>query len=151
MMSFMKLIHLLSIIVWVGGMFFAYVVLRPSAAEVLQPPERLRLWDKVFSKFFNWVWLAVFLVLVSGLYIIYLFGGFANLALHLNLMLIMGLVMTMIYVYVFFKCYVPFNRHVVKQEWPAAGAVLGTIRKLVGVNLTIGLLTVAVAIIGKNF
>ena len=146
----MKLIHLLAIVVWVGGMFFAYVVLRPSAAEILQPPERLRLWDKVFSQFFNWVWLAVFLVLVSGFYMIYLVGGFANLALYINLMLVMGLVMTMIYVYVFFKCYVPFNRLVAKQEWPAAGAMLATIRKLVALNLTIGLLTVAVAIIGRN-
>lgn len=150
MMSLMKLAHMLAIVVWVGGMFFAYVVLRPSAAEILQPPERLKLWDKVFSKFFNWVWLAVFLVLVSGFYMIYLFGGFANLPLYINLMLLMGLVMTMIYIYVFFKCYVPFNRHVVKQEWPAAGAILGTIRMLVGVNLTIGLLTVAVAVIGRN-
>lgn len=149
MMSLMKLFHMLSVIVWVGGMFFAYVVLRPSAAEVLQPPERLRLWDKVFSKFFNWVWLAVFMVLVSGFYIIYLFGGFASLALYINLMLVMGLVMTMIYVYVFFKCYVPFNRHVVKQEWPAAGAMLATIRKLVGLNLTLGLLTTAIASAGK--
>jgi len=150
MLSFMKLIHLLAIVVWVGGMFFAYVVLRPSAAQVLQPPERLRLWDKVFSKFFNWVWLAVFLVLVSGFYMIYLFGGFANLSLYINLMLTMGLVMTMIYIYVFFKCYVQFNRLVAKQEWPAAGAMLGTIRKLVGLNLTVGLLTIAVAVIGRN-
>ena len=150
MLSLMKLVHILSIVVWVGGMFFAYVVLRPAAVEVLQPPERLRLWDKVFSKFFNWVWLAVFLVLVSGFYMIYLFGGFANLSLYLNLMLLMGLVMTTIYVYVFFKCYAPFTRLVAKQEWPAAGAMLGTIRKLVGLNLTIGLLTVAVAIIGRS-
>lgn len=150
MMSLMKLIHLLAIIAWVGGMFFAYVVLRPSAAEVLQPPERLRLWDKVFSRFFNWVWLAVFLVLVSGFYMIYLFGGLANLPLYINLMLLLAIVMTLIYVYVFFKCYVQFNRLVAKQEWPAAGAVLGTIRKLVGLNLTIGLLTIAVAMIGRG-
>ena len=151
MMSFMKLIHLLAIVVWVGGMFFAYVVLRPSAAEILQPPERLRLWDKVFSRFFNWVWFAVFLVLVSGLYMVYLFGGFAGLPVYINLMLIMGLAMTLVYVYVFFKCYVKFNRQVGKQEWPAAGAMLGTIRKLVGLNLTIGLLTISVAIIGRSF
>ena len=150
MMSFMKLIHLLSIVVWVGGMFFAYVVLRPSAAEVLQPPERLRLWDKVFKQFFNWVWLAVFLVLVSGFYTIYLMGGFAGLPMYINLMMLLGIIMMLIYVYVFFKCYVPFNRQVAKQEWPAAGAMLATIRKLVALNLSIGLLTVAVVIIGRN-
>lgn len=150
MMSFMKLIHLLAIVVWVGGMFFAYVVLRPSAAEVLQPPERLRLWDKVFSRFFNWVWLGIFLVLVSGFYMIYLFGGFASLPLYINLMLLLGLLMILIYVYVFFKCYVQFNMLVAKQAWPAAGAMLGTIRKLVGLNLSIGMLTIAVAIIGRS-
>jgi uncharacterized membrane protein len=104
----------------------------------------------VFSGFFNWVWLAVFLVLVSGFYMIYLFGGVANLPLYINLMLPMGVVMTMIYVYVFFNCYVQFNRLVAKQEWPAAGAMLGTIRKLVGLNLTIGMLTIAVAVVGRN-
>lgn len=150
MLSFMKLIHLLAIVVWVGGMFFAYVVLRPSAADVLQPPERLRLWDKVFSRFFNWVWLAVFLVLVSGFYMIYMFGGFAHLAMYINIMLLLGLVMTLIYVYVFFKCYVPFNRLVAKQEWPLAGAMLATIRKLVALNLSIGLLTIAVLTIGRG-
>lgn len=150
MMSFMKLIHLLAIVVWVGGMFFAYVVLRPSAAEVLQPPERLRLWDKVFSRFFNWVWLGIFLVLVSGFYMIYLFGGFASLPLYINLMLLLGLVMMLIYVYVFFKCYVQFNRLVAKQAWSAAGAMLGTIRKLVGLNLSIGLVTISVAIFGRG-
>jgi len=147
----MKLIHLLSIVVWVGGMFFAYVVLRPSAAEVLQPPERLRLWDKVFKQFFNWVWLAVFVVLVSGFYMIYLRGGFAGLPMYINLMLLLGIAMVVIYVYVFFKCYVPFNLQVSRQEWPAAGAMLGKIRKLVAINLSIGLLTIAVVSIGRNF
>lgn len=149
-MSLIKLAHMLSIVVWVGGMFFAYVVLRPSAAEVLQPPERLRLWDKSFHLFFNWVWLAIFLVLLSGFYLIYLMGGFSGLPLYINLMMLMGIVMMLIFFYVFFKCYVPFKRHVAKQEWPAAGAILGTIRKLVGLNLTIGLLTIAVLTIGRN-
>ena len=151
MMSFMKLIHLLSVLVWVGGMFFAYVILRPGAAEILQPPERLRLWDAVFGRFFTWVWPAVFLLLASGFYMVYLFGGFASLPIYINVMLLMGLVMAMIYVYVFFKCFSPFNRFVAKQEWPAAAAMLGTIRKLVGLNLGIGLLTVVVASVGKGF
>ncbi len=150
MLSLMKLIHLLGIVVWVGGMFFAYVVLRPSAAEILQPPERLRLWDKVFSLFFNWVWLAVFLILASGFYMIYMFGGFSNLPLYINLMLLMGIVMTLIFAYVFFRCYVQFKHFVSQQEWPNAAAMLASIRKLVGLNLIIGLLTVAVATVGRH-
>lgn len=147
-MSLFKLIHLLAALVWVGGMFFAYVVLRPAAVEVLQPPERLRLWDSVFRRFFNWVWLAIGLLLVSGFYMVYLYGGFAFVPRHVHIMLALGLLMMAVYGYVFFSCYVPLSLHVAKQRWKEAGEQLGRIRKLVAFNLTLGLLTVSVAVIG---
>ena len=149
-MALFKLIHLLAVVVWVGGMFFAYLVLRPSAAEMLQPPERLRLWDKVFERFFNWVWLAVLLLLSSGFYLIYLFGGISQVPRYVHWMLLLGIVMLLIFTYVFFVCYVRFNLLVAAQDWPKAGAALATIRKLVAMNLTIGLLTVAVVIVGRG-
>ena len=151
MIPFLKMFHILSVVVWVGGMFFAYMVLRPSDAEILQPPDRLKLWDKVFSMFFKWVWLSVVLVLVSGFYMIFLMGGFANLPLYINLMMLLGIVMSLIYFYVFFKAYANYTVQVSKQDWKAAGALLGTIRKLVGTNLSIGLITVLVATIGMHF
>jgi uncharacterized membrane protein len=39
-------IHLLAAVFWVGGMAFAYMVLRPAAAA-FAPPERLPLWQRV--------------------------------------------------------------------------------------------------------
>lgn len=147
-MTLFKLIHLISVLIWVGGMFFAYMVLRPAAVDVLQPPERLRLWDNVFHRFFNWVWGAVGLILVTGFYMIYQYGGMAHALGFVHIMLTFGLVMTGIYVYVFFACYVPFNLHVAKEHWKEAGEILGKIRKLVGLNLTLGLITIAVAVIG---
>ncbi len=54
-------LHLLSATLWVGGMFFAYCILRPIAAIQFEPPQRLTLWSEVFSKFFPWVWAAVIL------------------------------------------------------------------------------------------
>ena len=149
-MALFKLLHLLAVVVWVGGMFFAYMVLRPGAAEMLQPPERLRLWDKVFSRFFNWVWLAVFLLLSSGSYLIYLFGGISQVPRYVHWMLLLGIVMLLIFAYVFFACYVRLNLLVAAQDWPKAATVLVTIRKLVALNLTIGLLTIAVVIIGRG-
>jgi uncharacterized membrane protein len=147
-MTLFKLIHLLAALIWVGGMFFAYVVLRPSAGEVLEPPQRLRLWDAVFRRFFNWVWGAVATLLVSGLYMIYLYGGVAHVGSHIHAMLAMGLAMMVIYGYVFFSCYVPFSLHVAKQRWKEAGEMLGTIRKLIAINLTLGFLTACAAMIG---
>lgn len=147
-MAFFKLLHLLAVLVWVGGMFFAYVVLRPAAVDVLQPPERLRLWDNVFHRFFNWVWGAVGIILVTGFYMIYQYGGMAHAPHHVHVMLLIGLVMVGIYVYVFFACYVPFNMHVAKERWKEAGQILGKIRKLVGVNLFLGVIIVSVALTG---
>ncbi len=150
-MTFFKLLHILAVIVWVGGMFFAYVVLRPAAVEILQPPERLRLWNNVFSRFFNWVWGAIGIILVTGLYMIYQYGGMAHVQRYVHVMLLLGLVMVGIYGYVFFACYVPLSLHVANERWKEAGEMLGKIRKLVGVNLTLGLVTVCVAVIGILF
>lgn len=148
-MTLFKLIHLISVLIWVGGMFFAYVVLRPAAVDVLQPPERLRLWGNVFHRFFNWVWGALGLILVTGLYMIYLYGGMSHAPHFVHAMLLLGLLMAGVYGYVFFACYVPFSLHVARERWKEAGELLGRIRKLVAVNLTLGLLTVAVVEIGR--
>ena len=151
MLTFLKLLHLLGVVVWVGGMFFAYLVLCPVAADVLQPPERLRLWNGVFSRFFNWVWLSIGAILLSGLYLIYLYGGMGNVGHYVHTMLLLGLVMVAVYVYVFFGCFVPFSLHVEKERWKEAGALLGKIRQLVAINLSLGVLTLAVATIGVQF
>lgn len=150
-MTLIKLIHLISVVVWVGGMFFAYMVLRPAAVEVLQPPERLRLWDNVFHRFFNWVWGAVGLILATGMYMIYLYGGMAHAPTFVIIMLLLSLAMTGIYGYVYFGCYVQFNLHVGKERWKDAGDILARIRKFVALNLTLGMTTIAVAVIGVTW
>jgi uncharacterized membrane protein len=142
-----KLLHLLAAVLWVGGMFFTYVVLRPAAVEVLQPPERLRLWNKVFQRFFAWVWAAIGMILVTGFYLIYQYGGMAHVAHHIHVMLLLGLVMTVIYAYVFFGLYIPLSLHVAKERWKEAGELLGKIRKMVAINLSLGVLTIIVAVI----
>jgi uncharacterized membrane protein len=142
-----KLLHLLAAVLWVGGMFFTYIVLRPAAVEVLQPPERLRLWNKVFQRFFAWVWAAIGMILVTGFYLIYQYGGMAHVAHHIHVMLLLGLVMTVIYAYVFFGLYIPLSLHVAKERWKEAGELLGKIRKMVAINLSLGVLTIIVAVI----
>src|ERR1035437_10039270 len=93
------MLHILSVVIWVGGMFFAYVCLRPAALEVLEPPLRLRLWRGVFSRFFVWVWWAVALVAASGLIML---GqhGFASSPRGWHLMMTSGIVMIAIFIFV---------------------------------------------------
>ncbi|GAB4419419.1 MAG: CopD family protein [Sideroxydans sp.] len=144
-MNVLILLHMLAAVLWVGGMFFAYVVLRPAAVEMLEPPHRLRLWDGVFRRFFGWVWGAIGLILLTGLYLIYQYGGLAHSPHHVHVMLLLGLLMMVIYGYVFFACYIPFNLAVSHGRWKEAGEVLGKIRRLVALNLALGVITLAVA------
>lgn len=146
-MSVAIALHILSAIIWVGGMFFAYMALRPVAVEVLEPPLRLTLWAKVFQRFFPWVWAAVILLLASGLWIISaVFGGMANVGMHVHLMLTLGLIMMLVFFHVFFAPFQRLKRAVAAQNWAEGGTQLGQIRKLIGFNLVLGLL---VAVIGS--
>ena len=148
-MALFKLIHLLTVLIWVGGMFFAYMVLRPAAAEILESPLRLSLWQAALRRFFKWVWSAVAALLISGFYMIYLLGGMPHVPVYVHVMLALGLAMTAIYCYVFFACYVSLSLNVANQRWKEAGEALDKIRKLVALNLTLGILTVCVAVLGR--
>jgi uncharacterized membrane protein len=147
-LSLALLVHLLGVVVWVGGMFFAYMALRPVAAAVLEPPLRLSLWAGVFGKFFPWVWLSIALILGSGLYMWMGLGG-ASAPLYVVAMMVLGVVMMLIFAHVFFAAFKKLKRAVAEQAWPAGGAALAQIRMLIGINLSIGLITVVVAILGR--
>lgn len=150
MMKIPLLLHLLGVVVWIGGMFFAYMILRPVAVQLLEPALRLKLWQEVFSRFFPWVFLAVGLILASGFYMITQMGGFANVGLSIHLMLAIGLLMTLIFFYVVFSVFSKLRNHIAKEEWPSAGDALGRIRWLIGFNLILGIATITVALLGRS-
>lgn len=144
MRSVLLFAHVASVVAWVGGMFFAYVCLRPVAATLLAPPQRLPLWSQVFARFFVFVWIAVALILVSGLTML-LQVGFKSAPVGWHVMFLTGIVMMLIFAHVYFSPYQRLRRACDAQDWPAAGAALGLIRKLVGVNLLLGIVTIAAA------
>lgn len=147
-MTLSLFLHLMSVVVWVGGMFFAYVVLRPVAASVLEPPQRLTLWAGVFGKFFPWVWVSVGLILVTGLYMLMLLSS-ATVPHYAWTMLVLGVVMMLIFAHLFFAPYGRLKRAVGAQDWKAGGAALMQIRRMVGINLSLGLLTIVVVFLGR--
>jgi uncharacterized membrane protein len=141
-------LHLLGVVVWVGGMFFAYMVLRPASSRLLEPAQRLPLWQLVLTKFFLWVWLAVPLVLASGLYMLFSLHGFAGTPMYIHLMMFIGLIMMLIFAHVFFAPFRRLRRFVALRDWPQAGVALNQVRTLVGLNLLLGLITITVATAG---
>jgi uncharacterized membrane protein len=150
MMGFAALLHVISAVIWVGGMFFAYMVLRPVAAGQLEPPARLTLWAGVFGNFFPWVWSSIVVLLATGFWMIFaVFGGMGSVGLYVHAMLGLGLLMVLIFLHVYFAPYRRLKRAVAAQDWPSGGKQLAQIRVLVGVNTVIGLLTVAIASGGR--
>lgn len=142
-------LHALAAVVWVGGMFFAHMALRPSVA-VLEPPQRLRLWDQVFPRFFAWVWISVITLFATGLAVIVVdYGGMAGVDLHVHVMLAIATVMAVLYAYLFFVPFKAFRRAVAAEEWQEAAGHQAMIRKIVGTNLILGLITIAVAASGR--
>ncbi|MFV1973681.1 MAG: CopD family protein [Thiohalobacterales bacterium] len=149
-MNLALLLHVLSVVVWVGGMFFAYVVLRPEAASQLEPPARLALWAGVFRRFFPWVFAAIGLILITGFWIIFsVYGGFAALGLRIHLMLGIGSVMMLIFFHAYFVPFKRLKQAVAVTDWQAGGRQLAQIRVLVGINLLLGLVTIAIAAGGR--
>lgn len=149
-MIFAIALHLLSSVIWVGGMFFAYMALRPVAGSLLEAPIRLTLWSQVFQRFFPWVWASVIILLASGLWMtIKVFGGMAAVGIHIHIMLTLGLVMMLLFMHIFFSPYKKLQRAVIAKEWEAGGKALNQIRQLIAINLTIGLIVVVVASAGR--
>ncbi|MEQ6342874.1 MAG: CopD family protein [Gammaproteobacteria bacterium] len=143
-------LHLLAAIIWVGGMFFAYMALRPVAATLLEPPQRLPLWSQTFGRFFPWVWSAIVLLPATGLWMIFMeFGGMKNSGGHIHLMLTVGTVMILLFLHVFFVPYRRMNAAIARAELAAAGKYLGQIRRIIGINLILGLITAVVASAGR--
>ena len=144
-------LHILASVIWVGGMFFAYMALRPTAAKLLEPPLRLTLWLNVFNRFFPWVWASMIILLASGGWMIVVFGGMASIGIHIHLMLLLGLIMSAIFLYLYFKPYRQLGQAVANSDWPTGGKALNQIRQLIAVNLTIGLIVIILASGGRYF
>ena len=138
-------LHFSSVIVWVGGMFFAYFCLRPAAVQVLEPPKRLTLWVATFDRFFRFTAYAVAAIVLSGFTMFFQIGfKFAPIGWHI--MMTLGLLMTGVFAYVYAVLYPRLRLHCEASAWPAAAATLNRIRQWVGVNLLLSVCTVAAAV-----
>jgi uncharacterized membrane protein len=135
-------VHVLCAVIWVGGMFFAYLVLRPSLS-VLEPLQRIALHTQVFRRFFLVIWHAMPLILLSGFTMLFVFdGGAAGAAWNINAMMLVGLIMSAVFVLIIFGPYARFRR---TTDRATAVASIDRIRKLIGANLVLGIITVVVA------
>jgi uncharacterized membrane protein len=93
------------------------------------------------------VWAAVALILGSGFYMM---GQMTSVPGDVMAMATIGIVMSAIFMHVYFAPFGRLKRAVAVEDWKAGGAALNQIRMLIAVNLSLGLVNVAVAVLGAN-
>lgn len=141
-------LHLLSTVVWIGGMFFAYMALRPAVVQTLEGPFRLKLWGNTLSQFFPWVNISIILLITSGLVMIYTSN--IQLVAYLKIMIGLGVVMMLIFGHVYFAAFKKLKQAIIVEDWETGKSKLAQIRKLIGINLLLGLILVTIVGIAKN-
>jgi uncharacterized membrane protein len=147
--SVLLILHALSAVVWVGGMYFAHQVLRPAAAS-LEPGPRLTLWAHVLGRFFAWVIAAIILLLLTGYLLVFgVYSGFSGVGLHIHLMQGIGILMMLLFFHLYFAPWRRFRAAVAGQNWAEGGRQLGQIRTIVTINLVLGVIVVAIGSSGR--
>jgi uncharacterized membrane protein len=149
-MSAALLLHVLAVVVWVGGMFFAHTALRPAAAATLEPPQRLVLMEAALARFFAWVTVSIVVLLATGFGLIGALGGFRAVGAAIHAMAGIGVVMSLIFAELRLRPYRRLRAAVAAKAWPEAGAALAGVRRRVAVNLVLGIVTIVVAILGPR-
>ncbi|MCR4379194.1 MAG: CopD family protein [Rhodospirillales bacterium] len=142
-------LHTLAAVVWVGGMFFAHLILRPTLMTE-EPATRLGVWSRIFPRFFAWVWIAVGILPASGYAMVFVdFGGFAAAGRHVEVMHGLSWVMTALFVFLFFKPYPALQAAVANKDWALGAKHLATIRRIVTINLSLGVLVIIAGVSGR--
>ena len=142
-------LHAITATLWIGGIFFAFMALRPAAQEVLQPRERLQLWRVAYRKFFRLVWLLITILITTGYYqLFFRFGGFANSQPYLHLMHTIGLIMVAAFCYLYFRLYGRLCRLIDTEDTSAASDTLTKMRPVMATNLFLGIVITAVGVCG---
>ncbi len=143
-------VHLACAIVWMGGMAFMLLVLRPAAVATLEAQPRTRLMVAVMRRFFAAVGIAIAGLLATGghLYASSFRASKADLGagvvpLGWDLMLGLGVLMFLIFGHIYFAGFRKFRRAVEAADWPVAGQAAARINTLVVTNFCLGWLAIA--------
>jgi uncharacterized membrane protein len=149
MIDFVKLIHLVAAILWMGGMAFMLLALRPAAVALLQPPERLMLMGAVWKRFFPIVLVSIVALFTTGtnLYTtafkaIKAATGQGAVPLGWNLMLVFGLLMMVVFAYIYWVAYPKFKRAMAALDWPTAGKAAAQVHTWMVINFALGWLAI---------
>lgn len=140
--------HIVAAILWIGGLLFLLLVLRPALAS-LPGPAALGVMRRVLERFLRLVWIcAAALVLTGYAGVFLMFGGFASAGLHIRIMHATGMTMVVLFLLLWIGPWRQFRRHFDAGDLEAATKALRSIRQIATINLILGLITACVSVTG---
>ncbi|MGL4231597.1 MAG: CopD family protein [Casimicrobium sp.] len=152
--NLLKTLHVLAIILWIGGMIYTLFFLRPAVAS-LDGPARVKLMHDVLARFFKAVLWAATIAVGSGIWMLgrvakqtVQAGGSFSMPTEWIVMAALGILMFLIFGHIRFALFKRLQRAVAASDWAAGGIALNTIRQWVMINLGIGIVIVCVTLIG---
>ncbi|MGD8581448.1 MAG: CopD family protein [Gammaproteobacteria bacterium] len=138
------ILHLVAINVWVGGTFFAIVILGRAIRNV-DSAQQLHLWHLVFKRFFAWAWIAVIIILSSGTWMVYsVYGGFSRIPIYVMLMGVIALLMITVFIFIYFIPYRQYQQLVTMNDVDRCLQKLAIIRFAGIINMVLGLCIVVI-------
>jgi uncharacterized membrane protein len=150
MYDLIKLLHLTAAIVWMGGMTFMLIALRPATLAVMEAQPRAVLMGAVWQRFFVAVLVAIVVLLASGGSMV---GSTIKAAREATghgvmpagwmVMTGLGTLMFLIFGHIYFAGFQKFRRAVSAAQWPAAAKAAGQIHALMVTNFVLGWLAIA--------
>lgn len=150
MIELVKLLHLVAAILWMGGMGFMLLALRPAALDIFQPPERMMLMGAAWKRFFPVVLVSIVVLFTTGTNMyntsfraIKAATGQGSVPLGWNLMLVLGLVMMAIFAHTYWGLYAKFKRAMAALDWSLAGKFASQVHTRMVVNFVLGWLAIA--------
>lgn len=146
-------LHVIAAVIWVGGIFFMQVIMRKVTSD-LEGPQRQAIMSKVFTFFFQWVWVAVITILVTGFGIIFgVYGGFGGMPWEsfkrVHLMTALGLIMSLVFTYIYFLPYRSLMKARAEGDMKKAAGQVTYIRTFGSVQLVLGIaILIIVSLLG---
>lgn len=138
--SVLHTLHVLGAVVWVGGLFFLLLIMRPAISG-LDPAQRVDVYRAAFHRFLRMLWVVIPGMLITGYVMMFgEFGGFTDGRWNLHLMHMLGLGMAALFMTIWFGPYQAFRR--------GQGRAIDLIRPLLVTSLLLGLATIIVATTG---
>ncbi len=146
-MTVLIALHILGAVIWVGGMFFLYFVLRPATFG-MELADRLGLWRRCLDTFFPWLWGAIAALLGSGYGMTIAFADDID-GIHILIMQVLGWIMILIFGHVYFSPYRRLREALDSGDNDGAARQIERIRPTLIANLALGLITVIIGATGK--